>query len=392
MIDLRFRRRAFTLVELLVVIAIIGILVGLLLPAVQAAREAARRMQCSNNVKQLGLALHNYHAAYDTLPATQRGTWGGGGSVEGNNGRLGVMVPLLPFFEQQPLWESISNPVDRDGNGVIEMPTDWPAMGPQPWRDDYDPWRARIGTLRCPSDPNENIPQETGFCNYATCHGDSGFECNKVGITEEGIYQTNGGWGYPDASRHNRGVFVARVFKNLKDITDGTANTVMLGEIGTYDNAENVIGTRIRTEGNSWLDDVSFCNQWIDPENPWILKDPDSAFGASNTNNDQQRGVRWASGNPGTSMFHTIQPPNGINCSRWGEEDHGMYSAGSNHQGGAHVAMADGAVKFISENIEAGQQSGPQGGGAGGPTPGKESLFGLWGALGTRNGRESKSL
>ncbi|WP_372899412.1 DUF1559 domain-containing protein, partial [Stieleria sp.] len=117
-------RAGFTLVELLVVIAIIGILVGLLLPAVQAAREAARRMSCSNNFKQIGLALHNYHSAYQRLPMNYGGTTpvapltsGPGGVANwwesnnfGNHELLSILVPLTPYMEQQSLWESISQP------------------------------------------------------------------------------------------------------------------------------------------------------------------------------------------------------------------------------------------------------------------------------------------
>src|SRR6056297_2521209 len=97
-------RQAFTLVELLVVIAIIGILVGLLLPAVQAAREAARRMSCSNNFKQIGLALHNYHAAFNTFPSAGHGT-------RYHQGRLNMFVAILPYMEQQGLWELMANPL-----------------------------------------------------------------------------------------------------------------------------------------------------------------------------------------------------------------------------------------------------------------------------------------
>ena len=114
----------FTLVELLVVIAIIGILVGLLLPAVQAAREAARRMSCSNNFKQIGLALHNYHAAYKQLPQHGSGTGIGKNSPNwwqrGNDASkqcLSAFVGLTPFIEQQALWEQISNPNTETVNG-----------------------------------------------------------------------------------------------------------------------------------------------------------------------------------------------------------------------------------------------------------------------------------
>lgn len=135
------RRAAFTLVELLVVIAIIGVLVGLLLPAVQAAREAARRMSCSNNFKQLGLANHNYHSAFNVLPRHGTGTkvlttggWWASKNSE-NSWRLSAIVGLLPFMEQQAIWEQISNPMvgrlDQSTTltpGTVAVP--WPAMGP----------------------------------------------------------------------------------------------------------------------------------------------------------------------------------------------------------------------------------------------------------------------
>ncbi len=176
------RRHGFTLVELLVVIAIIGILVGLLLPAVQAAREAARRMSCGNNVKQIALALHNYHAAYRRLPIQ-----GGGPTNERINGtaeairtngtgftrlELSYLVGVLPFIEQQPLWEVISNPLtETDGDS-------WPAFGPRPTLGRYPPWATDIPTYRCPSDPGFGLPA-LGRTNYACCTGDAFYDAEE---------------------------------------------------------------------------------------------------------------------------------------------------------------------------------------------------------------------
>ena len=149
------RRRAFTLVELLVVIAIIGVLVGLLLPAVQAAREAARRMSCGNNIRQIGLAMHNYHDTYKKLPMQNGGTRDVVAGIPDNKLELSFLVPLTPFVEQQPLWEQISNPNQVSGGTII-----YPPMGPEPRftlashsAGRYEPWMTEVGTFRCPSDP-----------------------------------------------------------------------------------------------------------------------------------------------------------------------------------------------------------------------------------------------
>src|SRR5690348_4004442 len=137
-------RRAFTLIELLVVIAIIAVLIALLLPAVQQAREAARRAQCKNSLKQLGLALHNYHDVYNVFPFGQGGTNNGSGSS--NQNVLSGVVMLLPYLDQTPLWNQISS------GGTFATGTYLP-MGPNPqnW-DVYPPWTIQIPVLRCPSD------------------------------------------------------------------------------------------------------------------------------------------------------------------------------------------------------------------------------------------------
>ena len=205
---LRQPRQGFTLVELLVVIAIIGILVGLLLPAVQAAREAARRMSCSNNFKQIGLAVHNYHSSYKQLPQNGTGTTRSlAGNVTNNGNRLFLswLVPLTPFVEQQALWEKISNQSTEVTPGYtmpgtvlsyngIQM---WPAMGPTPWVRQYAPWETDVPTYRCPSDPAIGLPGH-GRSNYAACIGDALDRVNYGGTSEWGFFHNNKGGGRND--------------------------------------------------------------------------------------------------------------------------------------------------------------------------------------------------
>ena len=142
------KRRAFTLVELLVVIAIIGILIALLLPAVQAAREAARRSQCTNHLKQLGLALHNYHATYQKFVSRSQGTMntgcGAAGGETGNRHWLSGVVSLLPYMEQQALYDQWMAPQAPYASGG-------PAMNPGCFSG-FLPSRVQVTTLLCPSD------------------------------------------------------------------------------------------------------------------------------------------------------------------------------------------------------------------------------------------------
>ena len=154
------RRRGFTLVELLVVIAIIGILVALLLPAVQAAREAARRMQCTNNLKQLGLAVHNYHDTYKRLPARAGGTQGP--TNLDNQGWLSGWIVLLPFYEQTPMYDRIT--AGDLANGI-------PPWGP-PTGNAWAAWMYRPGVPMCPSDSRRYDDTNLRLNNYCFSSGD----------------------------------------------------------------------------------------------------------------------------------------------------------------------------------------------------------------------------
>ena len=394
------KHSGFTLVELLVVIAIIGILVGLLLPAVQAAREAARRMSCSNNFKQIGLALHNYHSTYKRLPRHSTGTWDDNAPnawtrfSHHNSGALSAMAGLLPFMEQQAQWEVLSNPLDDDGDGTI----DYPAFGPHPTigghSDNYTPWYTETPTMRCPSDPGTS-PPGAARSNYAFCLGDAFVS---TPYTRPIRWSGNGGSPFDVTQgsaiaqkRYARGVFVHRNFMRFRDILDGLANTIAMGEIKT-DLGDNDAATRVNRTQDNVQTNVAVCEDLghLDPERPQFWCDgtvcpvpsgPGPFHGANDSHN---RGMMWMSSYPVCTGFYTNTAPNSPLCvDRW-VEGGGSISASSRHQGGAHVLMGDGAVIFMTDSIEAGDErynvsSLPAG---------AKSPYGLWGALGTRASKE----
>ena len=329
----RFSQSGFTLVELLVVIAIIGVLVGLLLPAVQAAREAARRMSCSNNFKQIGLAVHNYHSAYKVLPTQGCGSTGDkgysphssnpNGSMLGqgpqlSQGQLSWLVGILPFMEQQALWEEIANPYEQTlagGGTIIYEP-----FAPSPCRswNFCDAWYTEIPALRCPSDPGTGLPSQ-GRTNYAACLGDS-IDEGAAGVVHwkpphnppTGGDESNQA---QEARAACRGVFASHRETKFRDILDGLANTIMAGEIATH------LGDRdVRTDGgifgdyNTLRDDPTLGRApgAKDPERPQFWADgtdTQTEKGWQGTAGDG-RGYKWAGEAPLFTGFHTILPPN----------------------------------------------------------------------------------
>ena len=433
MIKRSHHRRGFTLVELLVVIAIIGVLVGLLLPAVQAAREAARRMSCSNNFKQIGLAMHNYHAAYDELPVHGGGTTDNATthvwrpSQISNNGQLSIFVGLLPFMEQTAVWEQIVNPnnIDTLGNappnqpptngvsGGAELPMGqpFPPMGPSPRYIEYRPWATEIPTLRCPSDPGRGLPS-LGRTNYAACLGDNPERAHHGAWSTVNSMQTVGPMGtiHPpfaeDIRAAGRGVFTCHERRQFRDVLDGLSNTVAAGEIATDlgDRDNRTIAVNRMWDWTRRYN-AEQCAPMIDPLRPsfWLDNAGIMASGVPGAMGIvgpvDGRGYRWASHKPNFSGMFTIGPPNAFICTDQNAGNSGYYHASSRHQGGAHVLMADGAVKFITDSIEAGDwmnRNGPsRDNGMQSPegvtpyqVPGAQSPYGLWGSLGTRGNKE----
>ena len=371
----RLRRSGFTLIELLVVIAIIAVLIALLLPAVQQAREAARRTQCKNNLKQLGLALHNYHDVYTIFPYSSGGTKvGNTNSTDGNWDRLSGLVTLLPYIEQANLWNQIA------AGGMINGTGPWQPMGPSPWIAGYPPTQTQINVFRCPSETGQGGSgvndgfdfSKMGRTNYGFCLGDTGQNVNQ--------------W---DAGRQCRGMAFYHSSLGLRDCTDGSSNTILMGEIGVS------IGDGNRNDIIGQVADGVFQG---DKGVPWAVTKPSACLAQvsgnayiATANVHSLRGNRWDDGCPSSSGFQTILPPNSPSCDESGwDAGSGVYSAGSRHTGGAHVLMGDGAVRFISQNIDAGNSNSPDVYSAGTTSVnGVASPYGVWGALGTRSAGET---
>jgi prepilin-type N-terminal cleavage/methylation domain-containing protein/prepilin-type processing-associated H-X9-DG protein len=418
---MRRNRTAFTLVELLVVIAIIGVLVGLLLPAVQAAREAARRMSCSNNFKQIGLGVHNYHSAYKQMPLHGGGTGGSSPATAlGQDAAAAVrcynilevswLVGLTPFVEQQAVWEQISNPF------AFNATQSFPPMGPTPRRSlnhhsavQYDPWLTEVPSFRCPSDPGVGLPAQ-GRTNYAACVGDSVYFQREGFLGDNGSIRTGRRGGTLTesevASNHNagsRGAFMQRKQTKFRDFLDGLSNTIISGEI-TTDLGDQDIRTSVQLNdaghtqetGSSAFGQAnvnSSCQSHIDPQRPrfWLTAATGGAIfpASAGVESEHGRGFRWAYHRGVFCNMNTILPPNRELCVGWNTVSAGLWPPSSRHQGGVHVLMGDGAVKFVTDSIEAGDQTSAHVGNEANFLPaGSRSPFGLWGSLGTRASKE----
>jgi prepilin-type N-terminal cleavage/methylation domain-containing protein/prepilin-type processing-associated H-X9-DG protein len=341
------RRTAFTLVELLVVIAIIGILIALLLPAVQAAREAARRSNCTNNIKQICLALQNYHDVVRCFPPRETGTQNG---TYNNGQRLSPFVGLLPYLEQQVLYSQIQGPL-MGANGS----TQYPPGGPVPWDGNYPPWTTLQPNLVCPSEagPWRTTPTTLARANYAFCIGDSMSLVN---------------------SSNPRGIFGQNSQVGISGITDGTSATVAVSEHSIGVDSGFTVRGGVATNVAGVQSNPSLC----------VAKAVNGVY-VSGANPQWWVGMRWMDGATWFASFNTVLPPNSPNCSvsTW-DGDVGVSSVSSYHPGGAIAGMADGSVRFISDGINCGNLASPDV--TAGPSP-----YGVWGAMGSRTGSDSQS-
>ena len=308
------RYSAFTLIELLVVIAIIAVLIALLLPAVQQAREAARRAQCKANLKQLGLAMHNYHDVAKVFPVnrTYRGAYDQGpqgdpfptAQAHKEYGSCGWTVMLLPYIDQGPLFKSINFGYVAGVNfGIVDNPANAAAR------------RTQLGTLMCPSNPQSAVV--TGQTGQADSWGDGldGGRTDYVGNMgwmfaghRNCANQTTETWSHSGTMSQpplngNNGTFGGQGSVNLAQITDGTSNTVLIFE-----------------------------------DHHWTNKADPSTNGPD---------AMWF----GPYAIHALQMPINTNPSGPGNAPMICDQWSSIHTGGAHCLMSDGTVRFVNQTL-----------------------------------------
>ena len=319
-------RKAFTLVELLVVIAIIGVLIGLLLPAVQSAREAARRSACTNKAKQLQLAVLNYESSTGKFPPSSHSPdfreMTNGGSQSWS--RWGWRVHVLPFMEETNVHQAIISGVETNAG-----------KGMRPWttnaKNSFN--MAELSAFQCPSDPNATKanPNDLAKANYNICRGDVLIHWNQIGKRGFGVR----GWS------SSRPQLIA-----MADIKDGTSKTIALGEC-TIGDLSGLVKGGGQGIGGSISDTAkpSACQALVGADGYYTTS-------ASSLGNAKRViGGRLYDSKDGFSGFFTAAPPNYPRCSN-SQEDWHTKPLSSYHPGGAVVAMIDGATRYVNDNVD----------------------------------------
>ena len=392
-------KRGFTLVELLVVIAIIGMLIALLLPAVQAAREAARRMQCTNHQKQLALAVHTFHDARNHFPNAFNNWWAVSRDKIGWNAYCSWLLYVTPFAEQQSLYD-----IYRDYADSIPVSSLTGGNCPPDFIPDTRLSGAKVPIHLCPSDPRTTVRQETwewieggtlffGPTSYHACRGDikaydTWGRCDR-GAFVSGVSMWTGTYsiGQWDSLRDQ-----SSKLRGLANITDGTSNTIMLSEVAVSDGAETG-GAAGRIRG-ALAEYVGVAGPHDSPNLCLSMKIGSNMVSKTYAHKTYGIGNRWAHAAVQHSAFYTILPPNQPSCTR-NTGDWSQVTPSSYHTGGVNVSLCDASVRFISESINAGDPAVDPPTALGLTNPDDymnhtgHSLHGIWGALGTVAGGES---
>jgi prepilin-type N-terminal cleavage/methylation domain-containing protein/prepilin-type processing-associated H-X9-DG protein len=360
------KSRGFTLIELLVVIAIIAILIALLLPAVQSAREAARRMQCVNNLKQIGLANHNYHQAAGTFPLgvslnmySLPPYW----RAKNSWGHFGL---LLPYMEQQVIYNAANfNWGVEEGSPGSSMPIDIQVTAAD----------SQIIMLLCPSDPlsgnggsNSFFTNDRDTSSYYGCVGDTTSLSVPNGV-DTGTIQFIPTANFPSAE--STGMFTFQKCYGIQACTDGTSNTIFYSE-----------GVVNPVNAGARVPNVGVNNVNMDPSarildarsNPASIQTAillcQQMWQTGGAGFDTQKGRDWAHGCMTQTLFNTIVTPNQYkwtHCSNTGSTTMAPFSnAMSYHAGGVNTLLTDGSVRFMKNSI----------------------AQVVWWGLGTRNGNE----
>ena len=297
------RARGFTLIELLVVIAIIAVLIALLLPAVQQAREAARRTQCKNNLKQIGLAIHNYEATHTVFPP----------------GRLGfpmvfsAQAHILPCIDGGSLY----NLIDFNTKPNFGVPS-------SPMTQNEIAARKQIAVYLCPSDFGRVSGSDFGVTNYAAVAGS--------------------GTGLSNSINTGDGVMFSRSSVRFADVVDGMSSTACFGE--------QTLGSGGNPSSPSGGPPVKPMDEVLELTGATPTTPAACVVGASGTWSGL-RGAKWMNGHYGDTLYNHFLQPNStqFDCGN-ASHNYGLTAARSRHTGGSHLTLCDGCVKFVSENVD----------------------------------------
>jgi prepilin-type processing-associated H-X9-DG protein len=335
---------------LLVVIAIIAVLIALLLPAVQSAREAARRMQCTNNLKQIGLGMHNYHSANNVFPmgGSAQLNARGQGPYEWEN--YSAFALMLSYLEQTPIFNACNFMICPDtgyGYGFAANTT---------------AYNTKLNLFLCPSDPFSGIQN---LNNYMACYGTTtwmpGYQSGSAALINN--------------SKDTTGVFTIWKSYGIQNVTDGTSNTMAYSEAIVGNGAGGYAGT---SNPSLYRGNYVFLQSGGNPQSGLVLDISASPYAsvladlqtcaagfqaALPSSIADYRGFRWILGIPGATMFNAVQTPNELNfngCRFNGDTSCGVgcntdsawtVPATSTHPGGVNVLFADGSGRFVKNSI-----------------------------------------